>query len=684
MSEQKDILQINIPLPTKSLDEKKKNTRDVEMMIKRRLNRDIKEQRAYLHKVSLLCHIAHGLYCNKVLNNPSLMAAALKLLPNKSCYPDGATCIKYFESIAKWFKQAIPIRKNQMYLGTNKRPKLGVSLALQIKYKEALCKKDFVLIFIILLRAMGIPCRLVINLTPFSIRPPQSELHSLSTKPKDEKVEQEKKVKTNRKGTENKEIDSTESSKKHAVSHKRHEKKPEKSSEHDQKSKAEKRKEEKTTKRDEKVVKNIEKAGEEQKKSVKSKEDSEKGKKKGSEKKELHSDKSNKKKSSKNTERTNEKTKNAKPQKNNETDGTVLTLPKEISQTISESIVVSNSKQVSETVTTSLGACVEPTSKTEQNHPEISNITKSALKQDLSAENVEPLSEKLEIVPEKSKCGGEMVMNSDCPDAPLLLSMVKTESNEDSITIGPSEIPGTVENTVKTSSSPLPPIKEEITESTKTSLSQKLKRNVKNKKTTATTSNEGSGEPAEMETEHFKELQKNVPKRKKANTKQNDANELPTTTTKKRGAKVESIYFQIPTRRTTRSRAKQQDLEGTEQPTIPQMDGADDNTRVNLKKLKPKSRRPSNSDDDFVPSPPKKPRPSTAHTSSKGSRSKKERQVLSSSSEEDEKVKKNKMDVWVEVFSEKEEKWVPINLFKTQVDNPDELRVSFKFISIKL
>ena len=163
---------------------------DLEAQMKRKLNRRRKEYQQSLHKVNLMLWIAHGNFANQKINNSDLMALTLEMLPkNKNhCYPKDQTDIDYFQQITNWFKSTITLRNKEMYTVLKQRPKLMISLALQIKFKAAICRRDYVLIFIILLRAIGIQCRMVQSLVCAPILPPKSELLSLSTKKPDEKA----------------------------------------------------------------------------------------------------------------------------------------------------------------------------------------------------------------------------------------------------------------------------------------------------------------------------------------------------------------------------------------------------------------------------------------------------------------------------------------------------------------
>lgn len=178
-------------------DEKKQI--DLEACLKRRLNRDIKERQVFLHKSSVLCWLAHGNITNRLLNNMSLMQMCLKLLPSKNAYPDGDTCVKYYNSITAWFHSVFALKSKNLYPPLKKIPATPTWLALQIQKKQALCKRDFILLFVILLRSIGIQCRLVINFAVPPMRPPQKDLFVVSTKSKEEADEKKEANKSSEK-----------------------------------------------------------------------------------------------------------------------------------------------------------------------------------------------------------------------------------------------------------------------------------------------------------------------------------------------------------------------------------------------------------------------------------------------------------------------------------------------------
>lgn len=164
----------------------KKKIIDLEACLKRRLNREIKDNQVFLHKASTLVWIAHGNYINRILNSMALMEMCLKLLPSKNAYPDGDTDIQYFKAITSWFHELFKLKSKNLYCNLKGLRSKVISLQLQLHSKQVICKYDYILLFVSMLRSIGIQCRLVINLAVLPLRPPQKDLFVVSTKPKDE------------------------------------------------------------------------------------------------------------------------------------------------------------------------------------------------------------------------------------------------------------------------------------------------------------------------------------------------------------------------------------------------------------------------------------------------------------------------------------------------------------------
>lgn len=176
--------------------------------MKRKFNRRRKEIQVQLHKANLVAWIAHSNYVNRKLNDVDLMASALSMLPKnqKQCYPAGKTDIEYFKQITAWYRSTMTLKNKEMYCQFKTRPKLLTSLALQIKLKVAICRRDYVLIYVALLRAIGIECRVVQSLICAPMAPPKNELMSLSkkTEQKAAKSSLSRKQKASQKSSNNK------------------------------------------------------------------------------------------------------------------------------------------------------------------------------------------------------------------------------------------------------------------------------------------------------------------------------------------------------------------------------------------------------------------------------------------------------------------------------------------------
>uniref|UniRef100_A0A2H1VYG6 SFRICE_014256 n=1 Tax=Spodoptera frugiperda TaxID=7108 RepID=A0A2H1VYG6_SPOFR len=179
-------LQLFVEFPDAGCRKSKKV--DVEMMMKRKINRVKKEYQVYMHKVHVLCWLGHGNFVSRVLNDQELMAAVLTLVPSKECYPGERVDMKYVEQITTWYKDKLKMKqdKNEDKFKP-KAPPLKVLLLNQIKNKTVTSKKYLVFIFVIMLRALGLQCRVMFNFVTLPKKPPSSELCSLSTKPKEEK-----------------------------------------------------------------------------------------------------------------------------------------------------------------------------------------------------------------------------------------------------------------------------------------------------------------------------------------------------------------------------------------------------------------------------------------------------------------------------------------------------------------
>lgn len=157
---------------------KKKKQETLEDLLKKKLNQQLRSNQVLIHKVGLLCWLARGFYINKQINNPILLAAALKLAP-KNCYPKGRVDLSYLEKITKWFHGVFAL-----VTGKPEQAITTLNLLKRLKNKEVYNYWERVLLYIATLRALGLNCRLVISLQPPSLKVARDQL--IDTEPSKE------------------------------------------------------------------------------------------------------------------------------------------------------------------------------------------------------------------------------------------------------------------------------------------------------------------------------------------------------------------------------------------------------------------------------------------------------------------------------------------------------------------
>ena len=162
----KEGIEVTLEMPDLYRKRKKKGF-DIEAHLRRRLNRVRRELQVLIHKVHLLCWIAHGQYINSVLNSEILMAQCLSLIPSQHCYPSKYINLSYLEQIVEWFKKTVTITES-----TESGPLLPLCESLQQSFqlRTACSARDLVLMFICILRTLGVKARLIMSLQPLPLK----------------------------------------------------------------------------------------------------------------------------------------------------------------------------------------------------------------------------------------------------------------------------------------------------------------------------------------------------------------------------------------------------------------------------------------------------------------------------------------------------------------------------------
>lgn len=132
------------------------------------LRKHFREIQLLVVKVSLLCWLAHGFHLNRLINEPEIMAVSLSLLA--SCnYPSARVDIPYLEKFTKWFSSLFKLEASPNFTCTNKELLLNCA-----RDKKVTNYSELVLLYIALLRGMGLNCRLISCLCPPRQKLPES------------------------------------------------------------------------------------------------------------------------------------------------------------------------------------------------------------------------------------------------------------------------------------------------------------------------------------------------------------------------------------------------------------------------------------------------------------------------------------------------------------------------------
>ncbi|XP_055958327.1 DNA repair protein complementing XP-C cells homolog isoform X2 [Patella vulgata] len=151
------------------LKKKKRKKFDWKAWVQRKIRRFQKDVRISVHKVELLCLLSHGMQQNAICNNSSLIGQALSLAPvNISKGNIMSQDVNGLKRLVKWFKGLIGYDST----ATDEGSGLVQCSVLEAGFnsKQTTSEKQLILIFIILMRAIGFDVRLVLSFQPLPIK----------------------------------------------------------------------------------------------------------------------------------------------------------------------------------------------------------------------------------------------------------------------------------------------------------------------------------------------------------------------------------------------------------------------------------------------------------------------------------------------------------------------------------
>ncbi|XP_053659812.1 DNA repair protein complementing XP-C cells homolog [Anopheles marshallii] len=166
-----------------------KRTFDVLTALKRFMNREKRNSQSHVHKVALLCWIGHGTHVNNALRKPSLMRfAQKKLLPgvmgqaSKVSRPNGLTNLRYFQELTRYYRRTVTLKDDTMFYRQRQHPPLDKFLIFAIAKKVTYCRRDYILLFVLMLRILGVHARLIISPPVPPKQLPSDQLYRMNPK----------------------------------------------------------------------------------------------------------------------------------------------------------------------------------------------------------------------------------------------------------------------------------------------------------------------------------------------------------------------------------------------------------------------------------------------------------------------------------------------------------------------
>ncbi|XP_069722436.1 DNA repair protein complementing XP-C cells [Phaenicophaeus curvirostris] len=161
-------IEIETPEQMKKRERREKRKAEFEMYLRRIMKRFSKEVREDTHKVHLLCLLANGFYRNRVCNQPDLHAIGLSIIPTHfTKVPAGQVDLLYLSNLVKWFVGTFTVNDE---LSTEKGEPLQSTLERRFAIYSARDDEELVHIFLIILRALQLLCRLVLSFQPIPFK----------------------------------------------------------------------------------------------------------------------------------------------------------------------------------------------------------------------------------------------------------------------------------------------------------------------------------------------------------------------------------------------------------------------------------------------------------------------------------------------------------------------------------
>ncbi|KAM4893685.1 DNA repair protein complementing XP-C cells [Sylvia borin] len=161
-------IEIETTEQVKKRERRERRKAEFEMYLRRMMKRFTKEVREDTHKVHLLCLLANGFYRNRICSQPDLLAIGLSIIPTRfTQVPAGQVGLVHLSNLVKWFVGTFTVNDE---LSTEKGEPLQSTLERRFAIYAARDDEELVHIFLIILRALHLLCRLVLSFQPIPLK----------------------------------------------------------------------------------------------------------------------------------------------------------------------------------------------------------------------------------------------------------------------------------------------------------------------------------------------------------------------------------------------------------------------------------------------------------------------------------------------------------------------------------
>lgn len=190
---------VKITLPGTSMILKKKPGNKKETDLTALLRRKLKANQIIIEKAARLCWLAYGFYLNCQANDPEIMAITVSLISTKN-YPKDSFNLTYLTKFTKWFRNMFTIESNDKEVIINKE-----TLLKRIAEKNIVNYRELVILYVAILRGIGLHCRLIVSLNPPLVKAYNDLLPKTNSTQKNDKVNEEPKGTKRKTGSSKKE-----------------------------------------------------------------------------------------------------------------------------------------------------------------------------------------------------------------------------------------------------------------------------------------------------------------------------------------------------------------------------------------------------------------------------------------------------------------------------------------------